>query len=368
MSLHTHLLHGASHLTSSHRLSRIVANILRDLYGIRPPSTENQFKLAARYAGDIDAWRSGVAYLVDTDGVDPSLFQPIFARQRNVLNMACWHAQLLVHRPFLLNNFASLANLGTTRQSRSGRNADLVDEHVQRCLEAAMSIVGLVDDLNAGGQLYNTFWVRVSRCSHIRGDPANMSPRQFSHYFAFCAVVMLYLYAIQRRHSPPETYLPAFNAATRCQAQITSIATPGSLAQRYGLVLQELRLELLRHNSHLLALATGQVQGAGGQHVVGGQGAGAEGMVDGQQHGLSMMDEAVVGRFSADLLALEAADGAAAGGLGGFPGAGGLPLDDGGLFPDASPGSSIAQLTGWGQFDSLVSSAMYDGGYAGMYC
>ncbi|KAH6670261.1 nonribosomal peptide synthetase-like protein [Plectosphaerella plurivora] len=311
----------------SFQLSRIVANILRDLYGIRPPSTENQFKLAARYAGDIDAWRSGVAYLVDTDGVDPSLFQPIFARQRNVLNMACWHAQLLVHRPFLLNNFASLANLGTTRQSRSGRNADLVDEHVQRCLEAAMSIVGLVDDLDSGGQLYNTFW--------------------FSHYFAFCAVVMLYLYAIQRRHSPPETYLPAFNAATRCQAQITSIALPGSLAQRYGLVLQELRLELLRHNSHLLALATGQIQGQG----QGQGGPGVVGAVGG--HGL-LMDEAVVGRFSADLLALEADGGA--GGLG-FAGAGGLPLDDGGLFPDASPGSSIAQLTGWGQFDSLALTA-----------
>lgn len=141
------------------RLSRIVANILRDLYGIRPPSTDNQFKIATKYAREIESWRNGVSYLVDTDGVDPSMFQPIFLRQRNVLNMACWHAQLLVHRPFLLNNFASLANLGTTRQNKSNRSADLIDEHVQQCVEAAMNIVGLVDSLNSGGQLYNTFWV-----------------------------------------------------------------------------------------------------------------------------------------------------------------------------------------------------------------
>lgn len=147
---------------------------------------------------------------------------------------------------------------------------------------------------------------------------------------------MLYLYAIQRRHSQPEVYLPAFQAATKCQAQITSIATPGSLAQRYGVVLQELRLELLRHNSHLLALTTGQ-RDEGGQA---------------QSHALGE-SEAIVNQFNADLLALEAADGMGfSGDAHGHMGMG----DDGIGFPDASPGSSIAQLTGWGQFDSLVSS------------
>lgn len=143
------------------RLSRIVANVLRDLYSIRPPSTENSFKLAAKYAKEIAAWRGSVSYLVETDGVDPSLFQPIFLRQRNVLNLACWHAQILVHRPFLLNNFASLANLGSTRHRRTQQNADLTDDHVQRCLDAAMNIVGKLDELSSSGQLYNTFWVRI---------------------------------------------------------------------------------------------------------------------------------------------------------------------------------------------------------------
>ncbi|KAI6778152.1 uncharacterized protein J7T54_007198 [Emericellopsis cladophorae] len=309
------------------RLSRIVANVLRDLYNIRPPSTDSQLKLAARYSKDIDTWRSGLTYLLDTDGVDPGLFQPIFLRQRNVLNMACWHAQILVHRPFLLNNFASLANLGSTRNKKTkmdrNKNSKLTDEHVQRCLEAAMNIVGLVDNLNVNGQLYNTFW--------------------FTNYFAFCAIVMLYVWSIQQRNSPLDTYLPIFRAATKCQHQTTSIATPGSLAQRYGVVLQELRLELLRLNSHLLNLVVGQKNGNGASDL------------------LLEADESILGQFeSADLLALGAnnlgfATGTEAPNAGGQLGIG---QEDSHGFPDASPGSSIVQMTGWGQFDSLVTGGV----------
>ncbi|WAO96727.1 Fungal-trans domain-containing protein [Fusarium falciforme] len=304
------------------KLSRIVAKILRDLYGIRQPSTESQYKLAAKYAKEIDNWHSGISYLVDTDGIDPSLFQPIFLRQRNVLNLACWHAQILVHRPFLLNNFASLANLGTTRNSRSRQNSELTHEHVQGCLEAAMNIVAKIDDLHSNGLLYNTFW--------------------FSHYFAFSAVVMLYVYAIQQRHAPPETYLPAFHAATKCQAQITSIAIPGSLGQRYGVVLQELRVELLRHNTNLLDLGSTHGQGAA---------SGSASMRNGE--------EGLLGSYTnQDILDLGPQ------GIGFAPGAEditgqlGLAGQDGLGFSEHSPGSSIVQMTGWGQFESLVTGGV----------
>ncbi|KAJ3526857.1 hypothetical protein NM208_g10982 [Fusarium decemcellulare] len=293
--------------------------ILRDLYGIRSQSMESQYKLAAKYSKEIETWHSGVAYLVDTDGIDPSLFQPIFLRQRNVLNLACWHAQILVHRPFLLNNFASLANLGTTRNTRSRQNTDLTNEHVQRCLEAAMNIVAKIDDLHSGGQLYNTFW--------------------FSHYFAFSAVVMLYVFAIQQRHAPPETYLPAFHAATRCQSQITSIAIPGSLAQRYGVVLQELRVEVLRHNTHLLHLTTGSDGAA----------AGSAGIREG--------DAALIGSYAnQEMIGLpHGMNFASADDVAGHLA---LASEENLGFPEHSPGSSIVQMTGWNQFDSLVSGGI----------
>ena len=136
-----------------------MGRILRDLYGIRPQSTDAQCKIASKYTKEIESWRSSISYLIDTDGIDSSLFQPIFLRQRNVLNLACWHAQILVHRPFLLNNFANLANLGTQRNNKSRQNTDTTNEHIRRCLDAAMNIVAKIDDLSSSGQLYNTFWV-----------------------------------------------------------------------------------------------------------------------------------------------------------------------------------------------------------------
>uniref|UniRef100_A0A8H7N520 Xylanolytic transcriptional activator regulatory domain-containing protein n=1 Tax=Bionectria ochroleuca TaxID=29856 RepID=A0A8H7N520_BIOOC len=289
------------------KLSRIVGNILHDLYDIHPPSTENLFKLAAKYTKEIESWRIEASYLVDKNAIDPSLLQPIFRRQQNVLSLASWHAQILVHRPFLLSNFSSLANLGSTKHRKTQRDAELADWHVQSCLNAAMNIMAKFDELNSVGQLYNTFW--------------------FSLYFAFCAVVMVYVYAIQQRHSPPESYMNAFQVATKCQSQIMSIAMPGSLAHRYGLVLQELRLELLRLNSHLMRLTTSQ------------DGAIADGV------GIDMGQTDAHPSMPSENNHVEREIG---------------PVDHLGLgddvlgFVDGSPGSSIVQMAGWSQFDSLV--------------
>lgn len=149
---------------------------------------------------------------------------------------------------------------------------------------------------------------------------------------------MLYVYAIQQRHAPLETYLPAFQAATKCQSLITTIAIPGSLAQRYGVVLQELRLELLRHNNHLLAMtANAQV---GNQETMKLEG-----------------DDAVLGALTnLDMLGSNGGDLIGIGQNAGNANSQ-LPLEDPLGFVDGSPGSSIIQMTGWGQFDSLVSSA-----------
>lgn len=157
-------MHYAALLTCT-RLSRILANILRDLYGIKPPSSDDRYRLAAKYNDELNEWRTSLAYLLDTDGVDPSLFLPIFLRQRNVLNLAFWHAQILVHRPFLLSNFAGLTNYSINRSKLSG-NSKLA-YHVQRCLDAAMNIVRVVDDLTNQSQIYSTYWVRAHSLHHL---------------------------------------------------------------------------------------------------------------------------------------------------------------------------------------------------------
>lgn len=57
---------------------------------------------------------------------------------------------------------------------------------------------------------------------------------------------MLYVYTIQQQQSPLEQHLPHFEAAVRCQNQISSQADAESLAERYGIVLEELRLEAVK--------------------------------------------------------------------------------------------------------------------------
>jgi hypothetical protein len=57
---------------------------------------------------------------------------------------------------------------------------------------------------------------------------------------------VLYLYTIQQQQSPLEQHLPHFEAAMRCQNQISSQADAESLAERYGIVLEELRLEAVK--------------------------------------------------------------------------------------------------------------------------
>lgn len=55
---------------------------------------------------------------------------------------------------------------------------------------------------------------------------------------------MLYVYTIQRRSDPQSTWKSYFTAASRCQQQIHALrGQKDSLAQRYSIVLEELRIE-----------------------------------------------------------------------------------------------------------------------------
>ena len=69
---------------------------------------------------------------------------------------------------------------------------------------------------------------------------------KFTHYYAFCAIVVLYVHTIQRRFDPPHTWRESFLAAEKCQAQLSSFVEKTSFPQRYGIVLEELRLEAVK--------------------------------------------------------------------------------------------------------------------------
>ncbi|KAI1340164.1 fungal-specific transcription factor domain-containing protein [Xylariaceae sp. FL0016] len=294
------------------KLSRIIATILREVYGIRPPSLEGLSRLALKYTARLDDWRKDISYLLDHDG-DSSFLIPVVVRQRDVLRVAFWHAQMLVYRPFLIKSFASLTNYSTKRDNRpSSRTYDL-QQNVQKCLEAAMGVVGLIDRLYSERLMYSTFF--------------------FIPYFGFSAAVILYVHAIQQRQSSPDTYLTAFQAAAKCQEQLETTSRQGSLTRRYGVVLQELRHEVLRHNSHLASLYPSEYRdNVQSSHQTSHEVSGA---ISSLCHPSSQVLVPMAGPTpTAEVNHHEVMDFTS--------------------MPGGSPESPIAEMTGWGQFDSLV--------------
>jgi len=200
--------------------------------------------LTEKYTADLHAWRRNLTRFLDASDLPSSLLIPIYQRQRNVLNLAYYHVVLLVHRPFLLSSFAALQNydspstitshLNPTEQREPAPNAPNVQENIQQCLDAAMGIVRVVDEMN-NSQIFRAFW--------------------FTQYYAFCAVVVLYVYRIQQHISRGkcEGY---FTAGQRCQAVLNSISETDCLSKRYCLVLEELRLEAEKHRRKEAPVAT----------------------------------------------------------------------------------------------------------------
>lgn len=113
-----------------------------------------------------------------------------------------------------------------------GSNAGVdTSANVTACLEAAMAIVRVVDDVFTSSNLFRSFW--------------------FTQYYAFCAVVVLYIYRIQQHLSTPGKCEGYFAAGQKCQRQLESVSETDCLARRYCLVLEELRVEAVRQTGTL---------------------------------------------------------------------------------------------------------------------
>ncbi|VUC25726.1 unnamed protein product, partial [Clonostachys rosea] len=315
------------------KLSRILARILRVLYGINPPSTEEQFTLTAKFSRELEEWREHISYLLDTDG-NSAIFVRLVLRQRDVLKLAFWHAQILVNRQFLLKTFTSLANYEPRAGGPLAQRKEEVQKNVKTCIEAAEHIIDHIDRISAAGELYSTLF--------------------FIPYYGFNAVVILYLYAIQERSERPETYLRHFRAGSKCHAQLEKIATHGSLMQRYGVVLQELRLEVLRNNAYLASVSTPHAEEDSGEGEI------REGRRDvARTMSVSHNAPEQPNPFGAPNMSASTSrlGLASAHGLGGPRGGN---EDTSGIVPAPNPGSidvmddSLTHMASWGLFDSLV--------------
>lgn len=310
------------------RLTRIVSLVLRDLYPIRPPSLAHRIELSAKYTKDLDTWRAALGPFLDAAGIESSLLIPIYQRQRGVLNLAYYHAMLLIHRPFLLSNFANLTGF---RSHPSYRAPADTSANIASCLDAAMNIVRVVDDVFTSSNLFRAFW--------------------FTQYYAFCAVVVLYIYRIRQHLLTPGQCENYFAAGQKCQRQLESISETDCLARRYCVVLEELRLEAVRQTNQQ---NRGGITRTTPLPVPGAIGGGAE---------QSQTDSTVLS------LPETAQSGASPDMAASFYNGNVPQTPDSSIYnPNYLPSNSVmADLTSWGQFDSLVTAGIgiFDGGFPG---
>jgi hypothetical protein len=144
--------------------------------------------------------------------------------------------------------------------------------------------------------------------------------------------VILYVYTIQQSHNPQETYQKYFTAAQRCQGQLASIAEDKSLTARYCLILEELRTEVTRQMEYTmasqhLAMQAPQLQNAGEPSTVA-DATDVDAILAQQLSGVSENMQGL----------MELAKSQELGNV------------------EASPNDELADMTSWGQFDSMVST------------
>lgn len=201
---------------SHQKLGCILSSTLRRLYGIKPLDRPTQYNIMKELGKEVQAWRQNLPAFLDPDKVDSRLLIPLFQRQSNLLTLAAGHVEILLYRPCLFNDY----------QKKLAGYAEEAEVNVQRCIAAAMSMVTVIDRMVESHQLYAASW--------------------FSHYQAFCAVVVLYNFTLRSKLKESSTWLKYFQAAEKCQGLIGTVASPDSLAQRFCVIMEEFRLEVVR--------------------------------------------------------------------------------------------------------------------------
>ncbi|PYH76297.1 hypothetical protein BO82DRAFT_387403 [Aspergillus uvarum CBS 121591] len=201
------------------KLSVIIGGILHDVYGPRRASGQVEAAAAVKYGACLSRWRQELSGFLDVANVD--LLMLTYQRQYTVLNLAFYHAQVLLYRPFILKDFGH----STVPRPQNDKSFELVRKYTGLCLEAAMKIAAIVRELCDRGRMYSTFW--------------------FTHYYTFSAIVVLYVQVVQgsTQVDRPDRLDGYLRIAEQAQRDLALCGSRSSFAQRYVLVLEELRKE-----------------------------------------------------------------------------------------------------------------------------
>jgi hypothetical protein len=198
------------------KLAQIAERISREVYSIKAIPDQTRLAASHRLGAELRQWKASLPPFLGA--INPSSLIPSFRRQATALKLSYSHAVMLAHRPFLLKN--------TFRNSEDIRA--LARESTQECIAAAQSVLEAVDRMAGEGRLFHAFW--------------------WTHYVCFCALVIVYVWAIQESNntSTVDERRRILDQAERCLTHLAQATASNSPSRKYSIILQELRAEAKR--------------------------------------------------------------------------------------------------------------------------
>ncbi|KAI2794394.1 hypothetical protein POX_a00993 [Penicillium oxalicum] len=212
------------------RLGRVLGEISRQLYSIRPESRDGLLRKIPRLTSELEQWRDSVPSLYKSKPCSNAT-TPL-CRQSQVLRLAYDHAMIHVTRSFLL------IDIFDSNQSR--KSCLIIEDHVEKCMSAAEDVMHLVSDLAQQRVFIQSFW--------------------FTHYVTFCAILVVYIYIIQRHRKFENATAPSTAGkdteteklrslsilAESSQHYLAKATSRNCPSRRYSAILSELRKEVQR--------------------------------------------------------------------------------------------------------------------------
>ncbi|KAL2814499.1 hypothetical protein BJX63DRAFT_420833 [Aspergillus granulosus] len=190
------------------RLGRILGEISRQFYTVNPIYRESPLEAAVRITSDLEKWKETTPPLFNS--VRPTSLIPPLCRQSQVLQLAYCHAMIHATRAFLLNDFTDLSRRPTAPHP-------MLTAHVSKCLEAAEHVMKLVDSIAKQGTLIQSFW--------------------FTHHHRMSS-------ASESAEIDSVRVRSLFSLAELCQQHLAEATRKNCPSRRYGIILEETRLEV----------------------------------------------------------------------------------------------------------------------------
>ncbi|KAL5365571.1 fungal-specific transcription factor domain-containing protein [Aspergillus floccosus] len=198
------------------RIAKLIGRVSRNVYSTTTEEKQDRVASACPLINELHAWRASLPPHLGT--VRPSTLVPSFRREAIALQLAYSHALIHANRPFLLGDGSPI-----NYDSR-------VRDRINECISAARKTLELVEYMAKDPNLFHSFW--------------------WTHYATFCALAVVYVWQIRSYSDdsalPRGTHVVLDELAERCHSHLHKASSAASPSRRYGIILDEMRLEAKR--------------------------------------------------------------------------------------------------------------------------